>query len=210
MSTSPTYRVWGGMIQRCENAKSACWAYYGGRGIRVCERWRRDFTAFLADMGERPASLTIERLDVNGDYEPGNCVWADTKTQSLNKRSSRYVVVGGERLTVSQISERLAISQQTLLARLNRGVVGERLLAVPVRHPAKVVEVRQERRPGTVVRRLVQGEMLSANQILARYGVARSTLYRRLARGQPAEFVVAEFARWGSPGRLPLWSPPCR
>lgn len=74
------------MIQRCTNPKMAVYKYYGGRGISVCEQWR-DFRVFIKDMGERPSPLhTLERKDVNGNYDPSNCVWADWKTQAINRR----------------------------------------------------------------------------------------------------------------------------
>lgn len=82
---TPTYESWRAMRARCELPKNSNWKYYGGRGIRVCDEWR-DFAAFLADMGERPPGHTIERKDVNGNYEPGNCVWLPKENQSKNRR----------------------------------------------------------------------------------------------------------------------------
>lgn len=82
---SPTYNTWVSMLQRCTNPRATYYRYYGGRGIAVCDRWR-SFASFLADMGERPAGKSIDRIDTNGDYEPGNCRWATASEQRRNQR----------------------------------------------------------------------------------------------------------------------------
>jgi hypothetical protein len=78
------------MIQRCDNPSRNCYKYYGGRGIAVSERWR-SFENFLADMGERPEDKTLDRINPDGDYEPGNCRWATWHEQALNRRSRQAV-----------------------------------------------------------------------------------------------------------------------
>lgn len=88
LSGTRTYQCWQSMLQRCTNPKGAAWEYYGGRGIKVCAEWVF-FENFYADMGECPDGLTLDRIDVDGNYEPGNCRWATRSEQLLNRRPNK-------------------------------------------------------------------------------------------------------------------------
>lgn len=88
MTDTPAYKSWSSMMSRCRNPKAPDYADYGGRGIRVCNRWS-SFTAFHLDMGDRPPGTTLDRIDPDENYEPSNCRWSDAATQAANKRASR-------------------------------------------------------------------------------------------------------------------------
>lgn len=87
LKRAPEYRVWTGIIFRCSNQKAKSWRYYGGRGIKVCDEWRSDYRAFLRDVGRRPSpELTLDRINNDGNYEPGNVRWATRSQQAYNRR----------------------------------------------------------------------------------------------------------------------------
>jgi hypothetical protein len=86
---TPTYYSWRAMFARCTNPNHKKYDNYGGRGIKICDRWK-EFTNFLNDLGERPPGTTLDRIDSNGNYEPGNCRWATQEQQVANRRKRRY------------------------------------------------------------------------------------------------------------------------
>ena len=122
MRYTRVYGIWHGMKQRCLNPNAAEYKWYGARGITVCEAWQESFEAFYADMGDPPTEYhTIERNDVNGNYEPGNCRWATQAEQSCNMRTNINLTYEGETLNATQWARRLGIPRMTLLYRYHRG-----------------------------------------------------------------------------------------
>lgn len=129
---TPTWRSWGSMIRRCYTPSEKGFQHWGGRGITVCERWRSSFENFLADMGERPPGTTLDRIDNERGYEPGNCQWADWTHQNKNRRYTRWVEHNGQRLCLKDWAKQLGIPYQTLHMRLIRGWSEQKALTTPV------------------------------------------------------------------------------
>jgi len=131
----PLHRVWRAMLQRCENPNDKRFASYGGRGVKVCDRWH-DFELFLEDVGPRPPGVgkggrslySIDRVDNDGDYEPGNVKWSTAVEQGVRTTRSRVIEHGGESLTLAQWSRRLGVHHTTLLQRIRKGWPVERVL----------------------------------------------------------------------------------
>lgn len=128
------YKKWKGMIARCYQPSFIGYRHYGGRGIRVCERWRGSFIAFLKDMGPCPAGFTIERKDVNGNYCPENCKWLPRSEQNWNTRKNKWVRWDGKRLLCFQWDELLGFPRGTTYNRIWNGWPIERTLTTPVKH----------------------------------------------------------------------------
>lgn len=117
----PEYHAWVAMSARCYNQKSPFYRRYGGRGILVCDRWRKSFQSFYDDMGKRPSmGYSVERENRDGDYEPTNCRWATAKVQANNTCRNHLISYDGITLTMAQWSEKIGIPYFRLAARLNR------------------------------------------------------------------------------------------
>ncbi len=122
MTHSPTYQSWRAMIGRCEKPGTRGYNRDGGRGITGCDRWRHSFESFLADMGERPSlDHSVERKDVNANYEPSNCRWATRTEQCNNRRSNRRITYDGRTQTLVQWAREFGFNDGTLARRLDAG-----------------------------------------------------------------------------------------
>lgn len=117
-NATPTYMSWQSMRGRCQNPKDSCFSDYGGRNIQVCERWQ-SFENFLADMGERPKGMTLDRKENNKGYFKENCRWATTIEQANNKRSNHLLTYNEKTQNVTQWAEETGIKQSVLYARIN-------------------------------------------------------------------------------------------
>lgn len=124
-----TYKSWNNMNSRCYRKNDENYPNYGARGIIVCDRWRDDYDAFVEDMGIAPKGMTLDRIDVDDNYTPGNCRWATVKEQANNTRRNLRVTHEGETLTLAQWAERLNISETRLRSRLRIGWSFERAIA---------------------------------------------------------------------------------
>jgi hypothetical protein len=120
-SESPEYKSWKSVVQRCENPSDPRFASYGGRGVRMCARWRKSFDMFLKDMGQRPDGCSLDRLDVDRGYGPNNCRWATRIEQANNTRRSVRFEFRGFSGTVRQLSEKFGVPHRVLKRRVAAG-----------------------------------------------------------------------------------------
>lgn len=138
---TPEYLAWINIKRRCYNKNNASYPAYGGRGIVMCERWKNDFLAFLEDMGKRPTEQhSLDRIDVNGNYEPDNCRWALDNIQYNNKRNNVLLTHNGKTQTMSQWAKELGINNDTLWRRIKRANMPiERALTSDMLHTVGLV-----------------------------------------------------------------------
>ena len=128
MTKTKTWKAWSAMKDRCTQKNSKHYKHYGGRGIKVCERWKNSFENFLEDLGEKPDGFTLDRINSDGDYSPENCRWASLKEQQNNKRNNRILEFNNQRKTMSEWADFVGIKYNTLRSRLERGWEIERAL----------------------------------------------------------------------------------
>jgi hypothetical protein len=182
------YRSWDGLIRRCTCSAEPSWHNYGGRGITVCERWL-SYENFLADMGPKPSRKhSLDRIDVNGNYEPGNCRWATVNEQQRNRRNNKLVTFGSKTQCLTAWAEELHLPLYTLSQRLNRGWSVEKAFTEPV-NQTRASHAHQARYV------VAHGESLSLSEWARRLGTTSGTIAGRLDLGWPAERAVTEPVR---------------
>ncbi len=131
--TSKEYQSWAHMIQRCTNPNNKCWKDYGGRGIKVCKRWRSSFPNFLEDMGEAPLGFQLDRIKNNKGYCKDNCKWSTPKEQMRNTRRNHLKTYNGKTQCLTAWAEEYQINYRTLLGRINNGLSMKEALIIPMR-----------------------------------------------------------------------------
>jgi len=120
------------MKERCTNENSRVYQWYGGRGVKICDEWLK-FDNFIADMGERPSKdHSIDRIDFNANYQPGNCRWVLKKQQQSNKSSNRFITYKGVTKTASELARDYGQKPMNVLHRLRKGWTVEEALTTPV------------------------------------------------------------------------------
>ncbi len=137
MHKTRVYRTWTQMRVRCTNKKHKQYKDYGGRGIRICKRWRESFEAFFADMGHPPAGMSLDRIDNDLGYNPDNCRWATCETQSGNRRSSDIIEFDGRKQCRAKWARELGLSRPALAYRIKKWGVAKALQAVRRNYPRR-------------------------------------------------------------------------
>lgn len=181
---SVEYRTWTHIKSRCLNEKVPEFGHYGGRGITICERWIDSFENFLADMGKRPAGrYSIDRIDVDGNYEPSNCRWANAQEQQNNKRNNRKIAINGSIKNMAQWADENGLRHETVFKRIKRGKNGEDLIKES--SAAEVIEF--------------NGVRATIPEWSAKTGIKKATLYWRINTKQwPTSRALTEGAIHGN------------
>lgn len=165
------YAAWLSAKTRCYNPRYHNFRHYGGRGILMADAWRYSFDVFFADLGPCPVGHSLDRIDNDGPYAPGNCRWADALTQHGNTRVNRILAIRGEHLTVAEWARRRGIMKGTIHQRLNMGWSAEDAVFRPV--PSRLVTL--------------NGVTRTKSEWLRVIGIKRTTVKQRLGRGMSIE-----------------------
>ena len=133
------YNSWREVLSRCLDPNNTGWHNYGGRGIKVCKRWRISFANFVSDMGPKPHKRCyIDRIDNDGHYTPGNCRWLTPKQSARNRRTNRLITHNGRSMCIAEWAELLGVSKQLIYERLKRGMSVEETLESPIMDKSKI------------------------------------------------------------------------
>jgi hypothetical protein len=188
LSHTRTNHIWRQMRYRCDNPKDHQYHNYGGRGIKVCERWG-SFETFLEDMGEAPNGLTIERRDVDGNYCKENCYWAPWEVQANNRSTNRPITAFGITLNIVQWSKKTGIPLSTIKNRLDRaGMTAEEALTPgKLSNKNKTLPGHRKLRSDAQMIILSTGESGTRKELCKNYSLPMSTVTSRMKAGMTFE-----------------------
>ena len=174
------YDIWCGIKVRCYNKNDKNYKNYGGRGITICQEWFNNFINFYnwSMANGYTDDLSIDRIDVNGNYEPSNCRWVDRKTQNRNTRTNRYLTYKGETHCIAEWAEILHIKQYIIIERLKYGWSIEKIFETPVNYGGGLL-------PQKVIKCLETGEIFeNYKSVLKKYKINKSSLYKCCSKKQ--------------------------
>lgn len=192
LTDHPLYGIWTNIKTRCFNEKSPRYKDYGGRGVGMAEAWQEDFLVFASDMGPRPPGTSIDRFpNPDGNYEPGNCRWADSIEQNNNRRNNRRLSSNGRTLTLAQWDAELGLSKGTVSVRLGNGMSADKALTRgslgKTAHLSRADYAESRRRAGEVKAAFRSG--MTRTEAAAFVGVSYSVVKKVLARGSHGKAV---------------------
>jgi hypothetical protein len=178
LAHTPEYQAWADMKSRCFNINIPSFKHYGGRGISVCSEWINSFETFYKDMGARPSpDHSLDRRNVNGNYEPGNCRWATWVEQCRNQRNNLFVDYQGTKITLAELSEKTGISYPTLASRIARGMTGDESVDTPI--PKRNFKLYT-----------LNGETKNCREWARHYGLNEKAVYYQVNKGMDIREVL--------------------
>ena len=181
MTKTPEYSTWISMKTRCYNKKFHAYKHYGGRGITVCDRWLKSFDNFYEDMGPKPTpEHSIDRIDNNKGYSPGNCKWVTINEQANNRRNNHNITLDCTTKTISQWGDEIGINSSVISLRLRRGWDSEKALTTPIKKERLIT---------------FNNKTLTINEWSKETGIDVKNLYNRLKLGWPIEKVLTQPVR---------------
>lgn len=185
LSYAPDFYTWKSMMSRCRDPKNPSYHHYGARGIRVCQRWIESPQAFFDDMGPRPSSRhSLDRIDNDGNYEPGNCRWATPQQQMVNRRVNRHVTHDGVTRTISEWASSVGMSRGVLRHRIALGWDFAKALSTPSRRKSATRDepMRQLTKEKVIELRNLSAAGWSATALAGKFDVSISTVYHVINR----------------------------
>ena len=170
------YNTWNNMKRRCSEPSNKSYGSYGARGIRVCEEWNNSFESFWADMKEGYAdNLTLDRIDVDGDYSKENCRWVDIKTQENNRTNNLIIKFNGEDRTLSEIADITGVNYSSIQNRLRAGMPIEEAVSIPLQEQITY-----------------NGVTKSVSEFAKEFGITYYQLKKRLMRGWSVDRALTQ------------------